>query len=54
MTITKNLQDAYLQYVNDYITLEEYATDNSLTLNQARTIIGLGYQLQEEQIKCHI
>jgi hypothetical protein len=36
------LINAYLDYVDNYLTIEKYAEHNGLTVEQAKRLIGLG------------
>lgn len=36
------LKEYYLDYVNNYLTIEKYAENNSLTVEQAKILIDLG------------
>jgi hypothetical protein len=40
---------AYLDYVNNYLTIERYAEHNELTVDQATTLVSLGKQLHESK-----
>ena len=40
----------YLNYINNYLTMEYFAGDNSLSLPQATALINLGRQYHEESI----
>lgn len=48
MRIKKQLQAAYLDYLNDYLTTEIYAEHNNLTCEQALKIIELGRAIHDE------
>lgn len=41
------LQEAYLDYVNNYLTVSVYADHNGLTVKQAETLIHLGRECHE-------
>lgn len=43
--IKSELIDAYLDYRNDYLTVEKYASDNDLSIADAKTILDLGKKL---------
>ena len=47
MSILKQLQDAYLDFTNNYLTISKYAEHNGLTNKQAKTIIDIGKELFE-------
>ena len=36
------LMEYYLDYVNNYLTVEKFAEDNSITKSEALTIIRIG------------
>lgn len=35
------LTDVYLEYLNNYITIEKFADHNGLTIDQAKSLINL-------------
>ena len=41
------LQDIYLEYVNNYLTVEFYAEYNGLTVDHARTLIDLARSVSQ-------
>lgn len=49
MSIKKQLQAAYLDYLNNYLTMEVYAEHNNITITQAKALLRLG-----EEIHCGI
>lgn len=40
--VQRELQDAYLDYVNDFLTVEGYASHYEMTVAEARAIIDAG------------
>lgn len=46
----EQLQAAYLDWVNNYLSLPRFAEDYDLTLSQARQLIDLGRMVHEEII----
>lgn len=46
--IKTSLIDAYLDYRNDYLTYEKYASYNDLSVDDAITILNLGKQYWTE------
>lgn len=40
-----NLQDVYLDYANNYLTIDKFASDYLLTVRQAKIILDAGKQL---------
>lgn len=47
MSILKSLQDAYLDYKNNYLTIPKYAEHNGLTIKQTIDILTIGQELHE-------
>lgn len=45
------LADAYLVYVNDYLTVEKFAADNGMTKEQALTALSLGRVMHENRVE---
>lgn len=45
--ILKQLQAAYLDYINNYLTIEVYAEHNGLSVEEAKQIIAIGKGLHE-------
>lgn len=41
------LTNAYLDYTNNYLTIEKYAEHNGLSILQAETILSVGHDLFE-------
>lgn len=49
-TMVKQLQEFYLDWIDNYLTIEEMAVDNELTIKDTATLINLGrsyYDLNE-------
>lgn len=49
-TLRQQLADLYLEWVNDWITVECFAEYYGLTEEQAKTVIELGRQIHEENV----
>jgi len=47
MNIRKALQEAYLDWVNNYLTVEKYAEHNLLTVDNALKVIEAGREAHE-------
>lgn len=48
-----NLQLAYLEYVNDYLTVECFAAQNAITLDEAQAIIDAGRIIHEKRVEAY-
>ncbi len=46
--IKAQLQTAFLDYLNNYLTVERYAEHNGLTVEQAQQLIDLGKSVHED------
>lgn len=46
----KKLAEYYLDYVNNYLTIEVYAEHNGLSIEQARALIKLGEDIHETNV----
>ena len=46
-TLKETIQDAYLEYVNDYLTITTFAEHKGLTYDEAEDLIRLGRKLHE-------
>lgn len=46
--IRKQLQAAFLDWKNNYLTVEKYAEHNSITAEQAQQIIDIGRECHEQ------
>jgi len=51
MDYSLKLNDIYLDWVNNYISVTKFAYDNNLTLVQAKTLIELSREVYEEQLE---
>jgi hypothetical protein len=49
-TMAKQLQEFYLDWVNNYLTIETMADHNELTLEDTATLINLGRSYHEEEV----
>lgn len=49
------LQAVYLDWVNNYLTVERFADDCGLTVDQAKLLIELGRSVHESEVEriCH-
>lgn len=47
----KELIEFYLEWVNDYLTIEKMAEDKSLDQNDTRALIALGKKYHEQNVK---
>ena len=50
-TLKETIQDSYLEYVNDYLTITTYADHKGLTYDEAEALIRLGRQLHERIVE---
>lgn len=50
-TLKEIIQDSYLEYVNDYLTINTYAEHKGLTYDEAEALIRLGRQLHERIVE---
>jgi len=48
MGIKLALELSYLDYFNNYLTVEKYAEDNRLTINQAELLISIGKEIENK------
>ena len=48
MRIKLALELSYLDYFNNYLTVEKYAEDNRLTINQAELLISIGKEIENK------
>ena len=51
MDYSLKLNDIYLDWVNNYISVTKFAYDNNLTFVQAKTLIELSREVYEEQLE---
>ena len=49
-TMAKQLQEFYLDWINNYITLEKIAEHNELTAEDTATLINLGRSYHEKGV----
>lgn len=45
MDTKRLLLEIYLEYINDYLTVEKYASDKNITVAQAECILSIGREL---------
>jgi hypothetical protein len=50
-TLKETIQEAYLEYVNDYLTITTYAEHKGLTWDEANDLIRLGRNLHERIVE---
>jgi len=50
-TIKETIQEAYLEYVNDYLTITTFAEHKGFTYDEAEALIRLGRQLHERIVE---
>lgn len=50
-TLKETIQDTYLEYVNDYLTITTFAEHKGLTYDEAEALIRLGRQLHERIVE---
>lgn len=50
-TLKETIQEAYLEYVNDYLTITTFAEHKGLTFDEAQALIRLGRQLHERIVE---
>ena len=46
-TLKETIQDTYLEYVNDYLTITTFAEHKGLTYDEAEDLIRLGRKIHE-------
>lgn len=51
LTLKETIQEAYLEYVNDYLTISTFADHKGLTWDEANDLIRLGRQLHERIVE---
>ena len=49
-TLKETIQDTYLEYVNDYLTITTFAEHKGLTYDEAEDLIRLGRKLHERVV----
>jgi hypothetical protein len=50
-TLKETIQDAFLEYTNDYLTISTFAEHKGLTWDEANDLIRLGRQLHERIVE---
>lgn len=50
-TLKETIQEAYLEYVNDYLTITTFAEHKGLTYDEAQALIRMGRQLHERIVE---
>ena len=45
-----DLQHTYLDYVNNYLTVDRFAADNRMTTDEAQLLIQLGRKVHERLV----
>jgi hypothetical protein len=50
MNIRKTLNEIYLDYFNNYLTIEKFAEHNLITVDNAKILIGVGKGINEEGV----
>lgn len=50
-TLKETIQEAYLEYVNDYLTITTFAEHKGLTYDEAEALIRLGRKLHERIVE---
>ena len=50
-TLKETIQDTYLEYINDYLTITTFAEHKGLTYAEAEALIRLGRQLHERIVE---
>lgn len=48
MRMSAELAKLFREYLNDYLTVERFAEDHEVSVNDARTLIDLGRKYHEE------
>jgi hypothetical protein len=51
LTLKETIQESYLDYVNDYLTITTFAEHKGLTYDEAEALIRLGRQLHERIVE---
>lgn len=50
----KVIQDMFLDYFNNYISIEKFSNDNHLSIQEAKLLIKLGQKIQARIVLDHI
>lgn len=53
-TYRKSIQEMFLDYFNNYISIEKFAIDNELSIEEAKLLIKLGQKVQARIVFDHI
>lgn len=53
MTLKETLQEAYLDWVNNFLTDEKFAEHYGLTHEEALAVIRLGHNIHERMVQFH-
>lgn len=48
-TVKDILEDIYLEFYNNYLTVEKFADDNNIAINEALLIVGMGRKVNRER-----
>ena len=51
MTLKETIQDTYLDYVNNYLTITTFAEHKGLTYDEAEDLIRMGRKLHERIVE---
>ena len=44
------LADLYLEFINDFLTIERYAEYLDISVNQCRALIDIGHEFHNERV----
>ena len=53
-TYRKSIQEMFLDYFNNYISIEKFAINNELSIEEAKLLIKLGQKVQARIVFDHI
>ena len=53
-TYRKSIQEMFLDYFNNYISIEKFANANELSIEEAKLLIKLGQKIQIRIVFDHI
>ena len=53
-TYRKSIQEMFLDYFNNYISIEKFANANELSIEEAKLLIKLGQKVQARIVLDHI
>lgn len=48
MTLKQTIREFFLDYINNYLTIEQFAEDNGISITDAKTIIRLGKKYHDK------